>query len=1539
MTAKGAFAPEVSMIKHRSPSKEIKYFDDSSNLLLLRDNTLSISFDDGKSFEVVKAIKDEVIYFEMDPYNNKRAFAMALSKSQYMTDDQGKTWKKYNVDLFDYNAEEMASIPKISFNAANSDYMMISNYHCPPGEKLSHRCKHKYFYTKDGFKTVEKLPIEAHICNFAKSTKSFKQGKDENIMCTTNKLNSYGHILESHLYKSDDFYKSQKELNPIDSATGAIIDIKVEESFIVVVSKMDKFNEKSRINIHISRDGENFERADLQVEVKYGVMSFLPSSPSSLFFQILDYASRKFQASTFYSSDSSGLHYKKLLEDVAGGNVQKVQNIDGAWIANIGVESQNSDDQDDKSFLDYLIGGTFKKDIVTKFSFNDGADWSLLKLNGDSDCDVEKGCSVHLWENSELDSSGKFVTGPTPGILLGVGNSGTKLTHDFSKMKTFVSRDGGATWDKAFDFPCVFSFGDQGNVILAVPYNSKKEFETSKKLHYSLDQGKSWESFELEHPIYPLVILTTVDGTSRKFVITGVDQIHKDQASEYVYSVDFSKAFDDKKCSDDDFEEFYARVTLDNAPICVYGHREKFMRRKQDAKCFVNKLFEDVKVIDDPCQCREWDFECAPGFQKSEKNELVCVPDPKQLTKLCIGKSQVKLPDKVLMAENKCDMGKKKLSDFVSEESIKCSDYVDEPGSGNGGSNKGDAHEVVVELTTFEGELAQYSYIDESKDFGADNVVLKTTSEYAYVSNNGGVSFTKIPVYERILGFFVGPIPGQLILATDTDIIYVSDDGGSTFVKQKAPRKPHPSVGRAVAWHSTQAHRFLWFGSDCADNDSMRDCSITAYLTEDSGESFVKLKENVQTCDFVGAVFDKPDNDLIFCSVEEDRRLALHSLTTKDKESKKLFDSTVGYAVTGNFVVVATVNEKKHALQAKVTVDGKVFADADFPHDFHADYQQAYTILDSKSKAIFIHVTTNADPNFEYGTILKSNSNGTSYVLSLENVNRNRVGYVDYDRIEGLEGVIIANVVSNANEKSGSKKLQSKISRNDGSEWNYLAPPAIDSKGKKYKCTGSPLNKCALHLHGFTERPDYRDTYSSGSATGFLIGVGSVGEHLEDYSKSSTFLSKDGGVTWKEVQDGVYMWEYGDRGTILVLVEATKATDKLLYSLDEGESWNEFKFADREVNILDLATVPTDTSRKFLILARDGGSATLSYSIDFTNIHKRQCQLNLDNPEKDDYTYWTPGDGCLFGHESKYLRRAIGHNDCFIGSAPLAEGFTVTRNCTCTRQDYECDYNYYRDDKDNTCKLVQGLTPQGRMKEMCNKENAFEYFESTGYRKIPLSTCYGGRQFDNWNPKACPGKEKEFNQHYGKEVTGHKLFAVVFVPLLIFIIATWFVYDRGIRRNGGFKRLGQIRLDLEDDGGFDPIENNQVDVVVNKIVRGGIFAAAVVIASVKTIIKIDKMLLERVSGFVFNRPGTRSYVNIPDFDDEEAELFGDFQDNIDDEIEEGARISEDFSRHDNPFQDEIGDVAEEASVEPEANNSNERLFDIDDEEEAPTPSR
>lgn len=49
-------------------------------------------------------------------------------------------------------------------------------------------------------------------------------------------------------------------------------------------------------------------------------------------------------------------------------------------------------------------------------------------------------------------------------------------------------------------------------------------------------------------------------------------------------------------------------------------------------------------------------------------------------------------------------------------------------------------------------------------------------------------------------------------------------------------------------------------------------------------------------------------------------------------------------------------------------------------------------------------------------------------------VNRNAQGFVDFEKMLGLEGIALVNVVSNWQEASitGSKKLQTRITHNDG---------------------------------------------------------------------------------------------------------------------------------------------------------------------------------------------------------------------------------------------------------------------------------------------------------------------------------------------------------------------------------------------------------------------------------------------------------------------------------------------------------------------------
>jgi hypothetical protein len=82
--------------------------------------------------------------------------------------------------------------------------------------------------------------------------------------------------------------------------------------------------------------------------------------------------------------------------------------------------------------------------------------------------------------------------------------------------------------------------------------------------------------------------------------------------------------------------------------------------------------------------------------------------------------------------------------------------------------------------------------------------------------------------------------------------------------------------------------------------------------------------------------------------------------------------------------------------------------------------------------------------------------------MSANAVNRDTDGYVDFEKMSGIEGVALINTVTNYDSKDfqkEKKKLKTMITHNDGAEWDYLKPPQKDSEGKKFYCTGSNIEK------------------------------------------------------------------------------------------------------------------------------------------------------------------------------------------------------------------------------------------------------------------------------------------------------------------------------------------------------------------------------------------------------------------------------------------------------------------------------------------------
>jgi hypothetical protein len=64
-----------------------------------------------------------------------------------------------------------------------------------------------------------------------------------------------------------------------------------------------------------------------------------------------------------------------------------------------------------------------------------------------------------------------------------------------------------------------------------------------------------------------------------------------------------------------------------------------------------------------------------------------------------------------------------------------------------------------------------------------------------------------------------------------------------------------------------------------------------------------------------------------------------------------------------------------------------------------------------------------------------------------------------------------------------------------------------------------------------------------------------IRRRLKDYKECDSFLSTDAGVMWHMVTKGAHKYQFGDLGSILVIMDDEEITDEIKYSLDLGKTW------------------------------------------------------------------------------------------------------------------------------------------------------------------------------------------------------------------------------------------------------------------------------------------------------------------------------------------------------------------------------------------------
>ncbi|XP_065553451.1 sortilin-related receptor isoform X3 [Lathamus discolor] len=508
------------------------------------------------------------------------------------------------------------------------------------------------------------------------------------------------------------------------------------------------------------------------------------------------------------------------------------------------------------------------------------------------------------------------------------------------------------------------------------------------------------------------------------------------------------------------------------------------------------------------------------------------------------------------------------------------------------------------------------------------------------------------------------------------------------------------------------------------------------WKSDDFGQTWIMIQEHVKSFSWGVEPYDKPNTVYIerhepsgastvirstdFFQSRENKEIILEDVEDFQLRDKYMF-ATKSVRLPGS--------SQPPSVQLWVSFNRKPMRVAQFVTKHPI---KEYYVADASEDQVFVCVSHDNNRTNLY----ISEAEGLKFSLSLENVLYYSPGgagsdtlvryfanepFADFHRVEGVRGVYIATLI---NGSFSEENMRSVITFDKGGTWELLQPPAQTRYGERIDCEFS--QGCSLHLaQRLSQLLNFQlrrmPILSKESAPGLIIATGSIGKNMA--KKTNVYVSSSAGARWREALSGPHYYTWGDHGGILVAIAQGTETNQLKYSTNEGETWKVFTFSEKPVFVYGLLTEPGEKSTIFTIFGsyKENGHSWLILQINTTDVLGVPCTEN-------DYKLWSPsderGNECLLGHKTVFKRRTP-HATCFNG-----EDFdrpVMVSNCSCTREDFECDFGF---------KLSDDLSL-----EVCVPDPEFAgkpydppvpcpvgstYKRTRGYRKISGDTCTGG---------------------------------------------------------------------------------------------------------------------------------------------------------------------------------------------------------------------
>ena len=393
------------------------------------------------------------------------------------------------------------------------------------------------------------------------------------------------------------------------------------------------------------------------------------------------------------------------------------------------------------------------------------------------------------------------------------------------------------------------------------------------------------------------------------------------------------------------------------------------------------------------------------------------------------------------------------------------------------------------------------------------------------------------------------------------------------------------------------------------------------YLTHD-GESFYKIESSLKEkddddittsrCNFVKSSKDSDisGNDAsiicLFSNIIYDSehrltdtytQLALSSDGGRTfKEFDEFKDKIVNrYKILKSHVVVLTQDDSHNEMSSMdiwISKDASTFQKAQLPTPLR-DVEVGKIHEDSMGRIILPISTGFTDEKNEQpapSEILISDSRGLKF-SPIKWTPNHQFGDIRLTFPDFLKGTIFGSFhpsIDYSHRKgiySGNiSREETKISVDNGLTWSNLK--VVDRENAdSFGCDITRTEECSLHGHS------YNPIFPNPSA-GIIMMTGSVGDGSEFKRKDQkTFISRDGGLTWRLAHNSSGLFATGDLGNIIVYIPYFSDEDggvqsKIYFSLDQGKIWSEYELTDGISFIHPselINTAPDGSGSKFIL--------------------------------------------------------------------------------------------------------------------------------------------------------------------------------------------------------------------------------------------------------------------------------------------------------------------------------------------------------------------